>query len=68
MVLIAPDAGALFVWRQFTESGRTARAGDISLRLPEGERVSWPAPELILPAERFAWPRWPGERPYTGLR
>ena len=35
MALITPDADALFVWRQFTESGRTAR-GDILLRLPEG--------------------------------
>ena len=26
------------------------------------ERGSWPAPEMILPAERFAWPKWPGER------
>ena len=35
MVLVAPDAGALFVWRQFTESGPTA-VGDILHRLPEG--------------------------------
>ena len=30
MVLITPDAGALFVWRQFTESGQTARGGHIA--------------------------------------
>ena len=26
------------------------------------ERGSWPAPEMILPAQRCAWPRWPEER------
>ena len=30
MVLITPDAGALFVWRWFTESGQTARGGHIA--------------------------------------
>ena len=27
----------------------------------------WPAPEMILPRERCAWARWPGERLYMGL-
>ena len=41
-------------------------AGYILLSVLEGTG-SWPVPELILPAERFAWPRWPGERLYIGL-
>ena len=31
------------------------------------ERGNWSAPEMIVPAERCAWPKCPGERLCTGL-
>ena len=53
MGLITPDAGALFVLRQFTN--RTGRPRGTYCSVFRRERGSWPAPEMILAADRWAW-------------
>ena len=58
IVLLAPDAGALFVWRRFFDHGQTTPRGTCCsvFRRETGTRR---ASELILNAERYAWSRWP---------
>lgn len=61
MVLISPDAMALFVWRKFIS--RNSQIGvNCAVFRNESPRLS---SDLILAAETFAWKRWPGERLYT---
>ncbi len=61
MVLITPDALALFIWRKFISDDNQEGINCAVFR-NEGPRLSsW----LILDAERLAWERWPQERLYT---
>lgn len=61
MVLMTPDAKALFVWRKFIDhSGQTGV--NCAVFRNEGAGLS---SDLIRDAERWAWDRWPGERLYT---
>ena len=61
LVLITPDATALFVWRKFKDdSGQTGI--NCAVFRNEGEQLS---SRLILEAEKIAWARWPDERLYT---
>jgi len=61
VVLITPEADALFIWRKFV-SANGQQGVNCSTFRNESERLS---SELILEAERFAWYYWPGERLYT---
>lgn len=64
IVLLTPDARALFVWRDFDTQDPTANPGDINcsvFRNEGGTRSS----DLILAAMELAWERWPGRRLYT---
>ena len=65
MVLITPDAGALFVWRRFIETGASVPRGVncAVFRLEPG--TPWVASNLIRAAVDLAAVRWPGERFYT---
>jgi hypothetical protein len=61
LVLVSPDALALFVWRKFIS--RDAQTGvNCAVFRNESPRLS---SDLILSAERIAWGRWPGDRLYT---
>lgn len=61
MVLLTPDARALFVWRKFIDdSGQTGV--NCAVFRNEGESRS---SMLIRSATDYAWARWPGERLYT---
>ncbi len=63
LVLITPEANALFVWRKFKDdSGQTGINCSVFRRQTDCRHV---ASAMILDAERFAWKRWPGERLYT---
>ena len=64
IVLITPDAGALFVWRKFRENGQREPRG-INCSIFRRERGTAAASDMILSAEKFAWAKWPGERLYT---
>ena len=64
IVLLTPDAGALFVWQRLTEPGQPARPRTCCSVFWR-ERGNWPASEMILTAERGAWTGWSGERLYT---
>jgi hypothetical protein len=61
LVLITPEADALFIWRKFI-SGDGQQGVNCAAFRNESKRLS---SELILEAERLAWERWPGERLYT---
>jgi hypothetical protein len=61
MVLLWPDARALFVWRKFiSDSGENGV--NCAVFRNEGAGLS---SALIESANREAWARWPGERLYT---
>lgn len=61
IVLLTPDAKALFAWRKFVNrSGQTGI--NCAVFRNEGTQRS---SDLIRAAEAFAWQRWPGERLYT---
>ena len=53
IVLLAPDAGALFVWRLFVEPGQTSPRG-IYCSVFRRERGCWSASATILAAVRWA--------------
>jgi len=61
MVMLTPDATALFVWRRFI-SGDGQTGVNCAVFRNEGLRLS---SDLIREADRLAWERWPGERHYT---
>lgn len=63
MLLLTPDARALFVWRKFiSDAGETG----VNCAVFRNEQsVSGRASELILEAKALAWNRWPGDRLYT---
>lgn len=63
LLLLTPDARALFAWRKFHSD-----AGEIGVNCAvfRNERTTaGRSSELILDAKRIAWERWPGERLYT---
>ena len=64
IVLLTPDAGALFVWRRFVEPGQSEPRGTYC-SVFRREWGCWPVSAMILAAEELAWRRWPGERLYT---
>lgn len=67
MVLISPDALALFVWRKFINDSEPKQEG-VNCAVFRNET---PRPrvlessDLIRAADVLAWQRWPGERLYT---
>jgi hypothetical protein len=61
MVLITPDALAMFVWRKFISMDHQNGVSCAVFR-NEGPTLS---SDLIQSAELLAWDRWPGERLYT---
>ena len=61
MVLLTPDARALFVWRKFLSSNKQEGVNCSVFRNEGPDRAS----DLIKAAMGFAWQRWPGERLYT---
>lgn len=61
MVLLTPDARALFVWRRFI-SGDGQQGVNCAVFRNEGGSMS---SELIRAADKLAEERWPGERHYT---
>ncbi len=63
MVLITPDARALFVWRRFLSD-----AGEIGVNCAvfrNEKSAAGRSSDLILAAKTEAWNRWPGQRLYT---
>lgn len=63
MVLLTPDARALFVWRKFI-SDTGERGVNCAVFRNEGSSAGRSS-DLILAAIEKAWARWPGERLYT---
>jgi hypothetical protein len=61
IVLITPDASALFIWRKFI-SGDDQQGVNCAVFRNEGPALS---SALIIEAEKFARERWPNERLYT---
>lgn len=61
LVLLTPDACALFVWRKFHSGDGQDGINCAIFRNEGGARAS----DLIREADRLAWDRWPGERHYT---
>ena len=61
MVLVTPDARALFVWRKFRSLNDQDGVNCAVFRNEGAGRSS----ELIRTACELAWTRWPGERLYT---
>lgn len=61
VVLMTPDAKALFVWRKFRDL-RDEEGVNCAVFRNEGAGV---ASELITAADEIAWEKWPGERLYT---
>jgi len=63
MVLLTPDARALFVWRKFLDDAIPKQTGvNCAVFRNEGEKLS---SFLIKEAMALAWQRWTGERLYT---
>jgi hypothetical protein len=62
LVLMTPDAGALFIWRKFRSADRQV---GINCAVFRKEFSEYQASDLILEAMKLAWQRWPGERLYT---
>lgn len=61
MLLLTPQADALFVWRKFiSDDGQEG----VSCAVFRNESP-WLASDLIREADALAWARWPGERHYT---
>ena len=65
MVLITPDAAALWVWRKFIESGADTTKGVNCAVFRLEDNQSWLASDLVRAAVELATVRWPGERLYT---
>ena len=63
MVLLTPDAKALFVWRKFI-SDAGENGVNCAVFRNEGSSAGQSS-ALILAAKTLAWLRWPGERLYT---
>lgn len=61
MVLLTPDARALFVWRRFRSMDHQQGVNCAIFRNEGAHRSS----DLIREAMLLAWSRWPGERLYT---
>lgn len=61
LVLLTPDALALFVWRKFISMDRQEGVSCAVFR-NEGPMLS---STLIIAAQEIAWARWPGQRLYT---
>jgi hypothetical protein len=61
MVLLTPNADALFVWRKF-KSADGQEGVNCSVFRNESNQL---ASELIREAEKLAWERWPGSRLFT---
>lgn len=61
MVLVSPEADALFVWRKFISMDDQTGVNCAVFRNEGARRSS----ELITEADDLAWQRWPGERLYT---
>jgi len=61
MVLMTPDALALFVWRKFISLDRQEGVSCAAFRNEGPSRSS----ALIVAAMVIAWERWPGQRLYT---
>lgn len=61
LVLVTPDARAVFVWRKF-RSAANQEGVNCSLFRNEGAGLS---SDLIRAADELAWAKWPGERHYT---
>jgi hypothetical protein len=64
IVLITPDAGAVFIWRKFKDDAIPPQHG-VNCAAFRREFGSVVASKMIRAAEHFAWERWPGERLYT---
>jgi hypothetical protein len=63
MVLITPDAKALFVWRKFiSDAGELGVNCAVFRNEGSSEGVS---SALIVAAKDWAWQRWPNQRLYT---
>ena len=63
IVLMTPDADALFVWRKFIDaSGQTGVNCAVFRNETDAGLLS---SDLIREAMLLAWERWPGERLYT---
>lgn len=61
MVLMTPDARAIFVWRKFKSDDGQQGINCAVFRRESGPKASL----LIRAAMDLAWKRWPGERLYT---
>lgn len=61
MVLLTPDARALFAWRLFVADNGQDGVNCTVFRNEGGARSS----DLIRAADDLCWERWPGERHYT---
>ena len=61
MVLLTPDARALFAWRKFRSADGQQGVNCAVFRNEGAGRAS----DLILEAMVLAWERWPGERLFT---
>lgn len=63
IVLLTPEAGALFVWvKNIRDDGQSGvNCAVFRNELPDRYLSS----DLILQAEPFAWTEWPGERLFT---
>ena len=61
MVLLTPDADALFVWRKFISASQQQGVNCAVFRNEGPQRAS----SLVAAACALAWERWPGERLYT---
>jgi hypothetical protein len=62
LVLLTPDASALFVWRKFRSDDGQQGVNCAVFRREGGEAR---ASDLIREADAIACKRWPGERHYT---
>ena len=63
MVLLWPDARAVFVWRKFKSADLAGQEGvNCAIFRNEGAGI---ASDLIRAAHTAAWERWPGARFYT---
>lgn len=61
IVMITPEADALFVWRKFVDKSGQTGVNNACFR-NESDILS---SQLIIEAEQLAWQRWPGQRLYT---
>jgi hypothetical protein len=62
IVLVTPDALAVFAWRKFRSMDITQHGVNCAIFRNEGPTQS---SDLIRAAVEIAWERWPGERLYT---